>query len=163
MYGARGLYRERLEVCQKRLGVSRDARVAGYRSRIFIHYELGRALSAVGEYEAALRQAMEAETLSAAILDVSSQVMAMNLQSQCLYPLDRWDDLLALDEKVQEIRARNPLERMGSALCFHTALVSAVKSLRGDRERANELREEAYGIMTTIGGPPEQWVRNQRF
>ena len=143
--------------------ISRDPRFTDYRGRVSILYELGRAFYAVGEYEAALSHAAEAEHLSAAIQDVSSQVNALNLQSQCLFPLDRWDDLILLDEKVREIQSRNSFERLGIALCFHSALLSAIMRLRGNHERADVMREEAYGIMIAIGGPPEQWVRNQRF
>jgi hypothetical protein len=134
-----------------------------YRERVNVLYQLGRALLSVGEYEGALSHAAEAENLSAAIQDVTTQVNAMTLQSQCLFPLDRWDGLLAMDEKLREIQARNPFERLGIAMCLHTALLSAVKTLRGDREQADILREETYGIMTKIAGPPERWVRNQHY
>jgi DNA-binding SARP family transcriptional activator len=150
VYGARGLYRERVQVCLRRLELSRGPGFGGYRERVDILYLLGRALLSVGEYEATLLYAAEAENLSAAVQDVSSQVTAMVLQSQCLFQLDRWDELLALDEKLREIQAHNPFERMGPTLCFHTALHSAVKTLRGDHERANMLREDAYEMMVAM-------------
>jgi tetratricopeptide (TPR) repeat protein len=163
VHGARGQFRERVDVSLRRLELSRDPRFVDYRERVNVLYQLARALLSVGEYEAALTHAKEAENLSAAIQDVTTQVNAMTLQSQCLYPLDRWDDLLAMDEKLRDIQARNPFERLGVALCFHTALVSAVKTLRGEREQAEILREESYGIMTKIAGSPERWVRNQHY
>ncbi len=163
VYGARGLYRERVQVCMRRLELSRGPGFGGYRERVDILYLLGRALLSVGEYEAALLYAAEAENLSVAVQDVSSQVTAMVLQSQCLFQLDRWDELLALDEKLREIQAHNPFERMGPTLCFHTALHSTIKTLRGDHERANVLREDAYEMMIAIAGPPEGWLRNQHF
>jgi hypothetical protein len=152
-----------VDVCLRRLDLSRDPRFTDYRERVNVSYQLGRALLTVGEYEAALIHAAEAERLSAAIQDVATQVNAMTLQSQCLFPLDRWDDLLAMDERLRDIQARNSFERLGIAMCLHTALVSAIKTLRGDREQADVLREEAYTIMTKIGGPPERWVRNQHY
>jgi DNA-binding SARP family transcriptional activator len=163
IYSARGYYRERVTVCLQRLEISRDTRFEDYRGRVSALYELGRAYYCVGEYEAAIARAAEAERLSAAIQDVSGQVNAMTLQSQCLYPLDRWDDLVALDAKLREIQASNSFERLGVAMCFHSAVLSAVMRLRGDHEKADRLRDEAYEIMVAIGGPPEQWVRNQRF
>jgi tetratricopeptide (TPR) repeat protein len=163
VHGARGQFRERVEVCQRRLELSRDSRFTDYRERVNVSYQLGRALLSVGEYEAALTHAKEAEDMSAAIQDVTTQVNAMTLQSQCLYSLDRWDDLLAIDERLRDIQSHYAFERLGIAMCFHTALVSAVKTLRGERDQAGSLREEAYEIMTKIVGPPEQWVRNQRY
>lgn len=163
VYGARGQFRERVDVSLRRLELSRDARFTDYRERVNVVYQVGRALLSVGEYEAALTHAKEAENLSAAIQDVATQVNAMTLQSQCLFPLDRWDDLLIMDEKLGDLQARNPFERLGVALCFHTALVSAVKTLRGEREQADILREESYGIMIKIAGSAERWVRNQHY
>ena len=163
VYGARGQFRERVNVCERRLELSRDPRFVDYRERVNVLYQLARALLSIGEYEAALVHAAEAGNLSAAIHDVTTQVNAMTLQSQCLFPLDRWNDLFAMDEKLREMQARNPFERLGIALCLHTALVSAVKTLRGDRKQAETLREEAYDIMTKIGGPPEKWIRNQHY
>ena len=163
VYGARGQFRERVDVCQQRLELSRDPRFVDYRERVNVSYQLGRALLSVGEYEAALMHANEAESLSAAIQDVTTQVNAMTLQSQCLFPLDRWDDLLAMDERLRDIQSHYAFERLGVAMCFHTALVSAVKTIRGEHKQAGVLRDEAYTIMTRIAGPPEQWVRNQRY
>jgi DNA-binding SARP family transcriptional activator len=163
VHGARGQFRERVEVCRRRLELSRDLRFTDYRERVNVAYQLGRALLSVGEYEAALIHAKEAEELSAAIQDVTTQVNAMTLQSQCLHPLDRWDDLLAMDERLRHIQSHYTFERLGIAMCFHTALVSAVRTLRGEREQADNLREEAYTMMTKIVGPPERWVRNQRY
>jgi DNA-binding SARP family transcriptional activator len=163
VYGARGLYRENVDACLRRLELSRNPRFTDDRERVNIHYQLGRALLAVGDYETAIAHAAEAENLSAAIQDITTQVNAMTLQSQCLYPLDRWDDLLALDERLRDIQARNAFERLGIATCFHLALHSAVRTLRGERERANTLREESYGIMIALAGPPEDWSRNQYF
>lgn len=163
VYSARGLYREQAEVCLRRLELSRDPRFTDYRERVNIHYQLGRALLAVGDYEAARSHAAEAENLSAAIQDITTQVNAMTLQSQCLFPLDRWDDLIAMDERLRDIQARNAFERLGIAMCFHTALHSAVRTLRGEGEKANILREESYGIMIALAGPLESWSRNQYY
>ena len=163
VYSARGLYRENVDVCLRRLELSRDPHFADYRERVNIHYQLGRALLAVGNYETAIAHAKEAERLSAAIQDITTQVNAMTLQSQCLYPLDRWDDLIAMDERLKEIQARNAFERLGIAMCFHTALHSAVMTLCGKHEKANTLREESYGIMIALAGPPEGWSRNQYY
>jgi DNA-binding SARP family transcriptional activator len=163
VYGARGMFRERVEVCLRRLDLSRGPGFTGYRERVDILYPLGRALYSVGEFESALSHAMETESLSAAIQDVSSQVTAMVLQSQCLYSLDRWDDLFSLNARLLEIRARNPIERMGASLWVHTALVSVLERFRGNREKADALREETCNMMIATAGPPEGWVRNHHY
>jgi predicted ATPase len=163
VYSARGLYRENVGVCLRRLELSRDPRFTDYRERVNIHYQLGRALLAIGDYETAIAHAAEAERLSAVIQDITTQVNAMTLQSQCLYLLDRWDDLIAMDEKLKDIQARNAFERLGIAMCFHTALHSAVRTLRGEPEKAHTLREESYGIMIALAGPLEGWSRNQYY
>jgi hypothetical protein len=77
--------------------------------------------------------------------------------------LDRWDDLLVIEEKLHDLQTRYEFERMGVQACFFIALNAAVYALRGDLDRARARREEAYQFMVTIGGPPEQWFRNQHF
>jgi tetratricopeptide (TPR) repeat protein len=106
---------------------------------------------------------METENLSAAVQDVSSQVTSMVLQSQCLFSLDRWDDLFSLDARLAGIQARNPVERMGPSLWAHTSLVSVLERYRGNRDKAEALRKETYNTMIAIAGPPEDWVRNHHL
>jgi len=163
VYGARALFRERVQVCLRRLALIRDPRFSDLRERANILLQAGSALLSVGEYAEALGYALEAASLSAQIQDITKQANALTLQGQCLFALDRWDDLLVIEEKVRDIQTRYAFERMGVMVCFYIALNAAVKALRGDHDGANVLREDAYGIMVAIGGPPERWVRNQHL
>ncbi|MGQ0601741.1 MAG: AAA family ATPase [Anaerolineales bacterium] len=163
VYGARGLFRERVQVCLRRLALSQGPRFGDLRERANILLQTGNALLSVGGYAEALRYGLEAESLSGQIQDITRQANALTLQGQCLFAIDRWDDLLGIEEKLRDIQTRYAFERTGVAVCFYIALNAAVKALRGDHDRANVLREDAYGIMVAIGGPPERWVRNQHL
>jgi len=93
---------------------------------------------------------------------VDQQNNAFGLQSQCLFRLDRWDDVLALEEKWRELERRFPRERVGET-CFYVALCASVHALRGDRERADAYRQESYDYMVSMSGTPEGWQRNQFY
>jgi tetratricopeptide (TPR) repeat protein len=161
VYGARGQLRKRVEVCLKRLALSRDARFADLRERANILLQMGIALSDVGEYRQALPHLLEAESLASQMQDVTKQADALTGQGGCLFRLDRWDDLLEIEDKLQRLQTRYAFERMGVQVCFYIALNAGVHALRGDLDRAHTRREEAYQFMTAVGGPPEQWFRNQ--
>jgi hypothetical protein len=123
---------------------------------------VGSALVYVGEYTQALPYVLEAESLSDHIRAVERRVHALGLQSQCCFRLDRWDDMFQIDEKRAEMEKLYPRERVGLT-CFEIGLAATVHALRGEFDHAKLLREQAYAIMASTSGAPENWWRNQHY
>ena len=114
-------------------------------------------------YIQALGYLTQAENLGRQIRDVSVQADALVSQGTCLFRLDRWDDMLAINSKVHRLEAEFTVKRMGVLTCFFYALQANVLFLRGESPAAETLTDEAYRIMVSVAGPPERWVRNQHF
>jgi tetratricopeptide (TPR) repeat protein len=73
----------------------------------------GLALMYVGNYEKAIPYLREAETLAGRAQVVNQQVGALGIQAQCWLRLDRWDEVLATEEKWRELERHYPRERVG--------------------------------------------------
>jgi class 3 adenylate cyclase/tetratricopeptide (TPR) repeat protein len=158
----RSLLREHLQVAQRRLSICRGPQCNDVRESMEAIRGIGAALMYVGEYEQALTNLQEAESLATRAQAVDQQVTALGLQSQCWLRLDRWDDVLATEEKWRALEQRYPRERIGET-CFFVALSASVYALRGDLDRANAYLKESYDYMVAVSGPPEQWQRNQFY
>jgi hypothetical protein len=76
--------------------------------------------------------------------------------------LDRWDDVLATEQKWRDLERRFTRERVGET-CFLVALSAVVHALRGDQDRSNAYRGESYDYMVAVSGLPDQWQRNQFY
>lgn len=109
----RSLLREHLQVAQRRLEINRDKDFADARESIDALRGVGGAHMYVGEYELALPYLGEAEGLSARIQAPDQQVNALGIQSQCLFRLDRWDEVLALEERWRDLERRYTRQRVG--------------------------------------------------
>jgi hypothetical protein len=116
----------------------------------------------VGEYEQALPYLQEAESLAGRAQVVDQQANALGLQAQCSFRLDRWDDVLATEEKWRDLERRFTRERIGET-CFFVALSASIHALRGDLERADAYSQESYDYMVAMSGEPERWQRNQFY
>ena len=158
----RSLLREHLKVAQRRLAICRAPHFNDVRESLEAIRGAGAALMYVGDYEQALPHLQEAEGLATRAQAVDQQVTALGLQSQCWLRLDRWDEVLATEERWRDLERRYPRERVGET-CFFAALSASVYALRGDLERANAYRKESYDYMVSMSGPPEQWQRNQFY
>ncbi len=158
VYGARGLYRERVQLAQRRLALSRDPRFGDLRERIDLLCQAGNALAFVGDHAPALPHLLEAERLAERIRDVSQHVYALGLQAQCFFGLDRWDEMLQIEAKrlaLEERYGRDRVDRM----CFYCGLSANVLALRGEVDQSHARRDEAYATMVGFwGGPPEAWA-----
>jgi tetratricopeptide (TPR) repeat protein len=157
-----GRLREHLDVSRRRLALSREPRFGDRREQVHILGSVGSALVYVGEYTQALPYVLEAESLSDHIRAVERRVHALGLQSQCCFRLDRWDDMFQIDEKRAEMEKLYPRERVGLT-CFEIGLAATVHALRGEFDHAKLLREQAYAIMASTSGAPENWWRNQHY
>jgi tetratricopeptide (TPR) repeat protein len=166
VYGARGLWRERVQVAQQRLNVSREAQFGDLRENLDILTQTGEALMGVGEYAQAIPHLLEAETLGDQLQDVQGKAWALVIQGQCWLRLDRWDEVLIAEEKLKALQRRNPLERLGG-ICWLLSFSAVVHALRGENEQAMQLRHESYEIMTAITGAEqgteEDWLREHHY
>ena len=102
------LLRDHLQVALRRLEVSRDSGVDDTLERIDAVSGAGMALMYVGEYEQAIPHLQEAEALALKAQSIGQQTAAIGLQSQCAFRLDRWDEVIALEEKWRELERRYP-------------------------------------------------------
>ena len=156
------LLRDYLQVALRRLEVSSDARIDDPIERIDAVSGAGMALMYVGEYEQAIPHLQEAETLAIQAQSIGQQTAAIGLQSQCAFRLDRWDEVLALEEKWRELERRYPRQRVGPT-CFDAALSGSVYALRGDLEKSRAYSKESVDYMISMSGSPEIWQRNQFY
>ena len=125
---------------------------------------LGDALIVVGEYDLALEHLLENEKLAIQIGAVVQRVWAMGLQSLCLLRLDRWQEVIRLDEKRRELERRYSEDLLGGGNCVLLAITSAAHALMGNLEQASLLRDRAYAFMTRSDEQPgANWERAQYY
>jgi hypothetical protein len=123
--------------------------------------QAGIALEQVGDYAAAMPHFLEAEALAAKMHHVQRLAEVLGLQGRCWWRLDRWDEMLAIDQKWRALRERYPFERLVGHVCFYLGISAQVHGLRGEMEQERWLRDESYEVMVTYGGPQETWrIRN---
>jgi tetratricopeptide (TPR) repeat protein len=156
-YSTRGLFRERVALAQRRLVLSRDPRFGDLRQRVTVLNDGGMALMIVGDYIEALQLVYEAEALAAKIRDVSQQVYAMQLQAQCYFGLDRWDELLNVEERRKALEADYGPERV-DRMCYYCGISANVRGWRGEEDLAKAGRLEAFDFMASVWGEQaETW------
>lgn len=156
------LLREHLQFALRRLEVSSNSYVDDPIERIDAVSGAGMALMYVGEYEQAIPHLQEAEVLAIQAQSIGQQTAAIGLQSQCAFRLDRWDDVLALEDKWRELERRYPRQRVGPT-CFNAAMSGSVYALRGDTQRSKAYGKESVDFMVSMSGSPEIWQRNQFY
>jgi tetratricopeptide (TPR) repeat protein len=111
---ARSLLREHLQVALRRLEISQDMRLDEPGECIDALSGAGMALMYVGEYDRAMPHLREAETLSSKIQAIGQQAAALGLQGQCLFRLDKWDDVFATEERWRDLERRYTRQRIGA-------------------------------------------------
>jgi predicted ATPase/class 3 adenylate cyclase len=162
LYYFRGLWRERVQIALRRLAIRQDPRSGDKRERVIALIDSAHALMCVGEYAQALANVLEAESLAGQIQAVDLEKEALSEMTHSLFRLDRWDEILELDEKLRDLQRRYPLERIGPS-CYYISVMASVHALRGELDQAAIQREEANAIMTTMSGPSERWNRTQHY
>ena len=156
------LLRDHLQVALRRLEISSDSGVDDTIERIDAVSGAGMALMYVGEYEQAIPHLQEAEALATKAQSIGQQTAAIGLQSQCAFRLDRWDEVIALEDKWRELEQRFPRQRVGPT-CFNAALSGSVYALRGDLDKSRAYGRESVDYMISMSGKPEIWQRNQFY
>jgi tetratricopeptide (TPR) repeat protein len=162
VYGANELLRARAQVALQALSLSQEHHFRDLRERVLILIGAGKALVDVGEYEQAVPHLQEADRLADQIHAIHERNQALSLIHQAWFRLDRWDEVLEIEEKRRAIQQTYPLQRVG-APCFAIGLSSAIHALRGESEIAKTLHDESFEIMTAVSGPTETWKRSQRY
>lgn len=158
----RSKLREHVQIAQKRLQVSQEEHFEDVREEVDALRGIGVALMYVGEYERALPYLEEATTIATHIQATDQIANALGIQAQCLFRMDRWDEVLAIEEKWRDLEKSYSRERVGET-CFFVALSGSVYALRGDHEQAQAYSKESYDYMVSMSGLPENWQRNQFY
>lgn len=155
LYSTHQLLREGAEIAQRRLVLGRDPRFMNRREQVNILSQAGVALCAVGDYAPALAHLLEAERLADEIRDWGHVIYTLNRQIQCYFGLDRWEEILQIEEKRLALAERYGRDRIGR-MCFQCGVSAYVHGWRGEMELARSHREEAYQMMAN-SVPLENW------
>jgi class 3 adenylate cyclase/tetratricopeptide (TPR) repeat protein len=107
------LLRENLRVAQRRLEICQDTDFNDQRELIDAQRGAGMALMYVGEYVKALPHLQKAEELAIEIRSPDQIANALGIQAQCLFRLDRWDEVLATEERWRDLDLRYTRQRVG--------------------------------------------------
>ncbi|NUM46292.1 MAG: AAA family ATPase [Anaerolineales bacterium] len=156
LYSTHQLLREGVQIAQQRLALGRDPRFTNPREQVNILSQAGVALCAVGDYAQALIYLLEAERLADEIRDWGQVIYTLNRQIQCYFGLDRWEEILQIEEKRLALAERYGRDRIGR-MCFQCGVSAYVHGRRGEMELARTNREEAYQMMATALAP-ENWL-----
>jgi len=154
-YASRQRHLACVELALRRLALSRDPRFGDYRERIDVLCGAGSRLAGVGQYARALPYVLEAESMASQIGDISLIIPALVTQAVCFFGLDRWDEMLQIEEKRRALEASHG--SLVSRMCFFCGLSANVLALRGEAELSRDRREEAHNNMVTRLGPVETW------
>ena len=158
----RSLLRQHVNVAQRRLELTEAEDFEDIREKIDSQRGIGVALMYVGQYDEALPY-LERAAVSAANIVAADQVAnALGIKAQCLFRMDRWDDVLETEKQWRELENSYTRERIGET-CFFVALSASVLALRGDLETAGEYAKESYDYMVSMSGLPDEWQRNQFY
>ncbi|UCH60395.1 MAG: AAA family ATPase [Anaerolineales bacterium] len=109
----RSLLREHLQITQERLEICGKPGFDNQAERIEALRSTGAAWMYVGEYEQARPFLQEAEKQAVETKLIEQQANALGLQAQCCFRLDRWDEVLTLENKWRELERRYSRERVG--------------------------------------------------
>ncbi len=158
----RSKLRQHVQVAQRRLEISQAAGFTNNREKIDTLRGIGLALMYTGEYAQALPYLQEAAELATRVQATDQIANALGIQAQCLFRMDRWDDVLAIEEKWRDLERQYARERVGET-CFFVALSASVHALRGDLKRASNYAKESFDYMVSMSGQPDHWQRNQFY
>jgi predicted ATPase len=162
LYYWRGLPRESLRVNLRRLLISRDIHFNNMRERVIVLLDTGNSLMIVGDYAQANPIFLEAESLAVLIQAIDLEFAALEERARCLFWLDRWDEILNLEERSRDMQRRYPLEQIGVS-CLRIAVNASIHAMRGEMDLAVIQRKESEAIMTGVVGSTEQWEREQHY
>lgn len=105
--------REHMQIAQQRLDLCRQPDFVDLRERLDALRGVGAAHMYVGEYSTAIPYLDEAQELATRLQAVDQMTNAYGLKAQCLYRMDRWDDVLDLESRWRDLEQRYTRERVG--------------------------------------------------
>jgi len=158
----RSKLREHLGVAQQRLEISRTEEFNDVHEKVDALRGYGAALMYVGEYADALPYLDEAADLATNIQAMDQITNAYGIKAQCLFRLDRWDEVIQNEENWRDLERRFSRERIGET-CFFVALSASIFVLRGDTNRSEAYAKESFDYMVSMSGLPDEWQRNQFY
>lgn len=163
IYHRQDRFEEQTQAALRRLELSRHPDSQDLRAEAAALLAVGAALKNYGNFEEAIDYLEQAEQLAGKIQDIEVLADALGAQTECWFRLDRWDEVIKIEESLLGLHHRYGLARTGP-ICYYLSFSASLNALRGELKRARELREEAYAIMTTAGsGSEERWVRSQHY
>ncbi len=163
IYHRQDRFDDQAQVALRRLEISRDPDYLDPRLEASALVAVGVALKNWGKFSEALTYLEEAEQLAERIQSIEDLAEALGAQTECLFRMDRWDEVIDIGGRLLQLHSDYGLGRSG-AICFFLGFSASVNALRGESEEARELREEAYDIMISVsGGTEAEWVRNQHY
>jgi tetratricopeptide (TPR) repeat protein len=161
-YMGLGLLREYLQVALRRMAITQDLQFEDIRERIDSLREAGSAMMYLGKYRQALPHLIEAEDLAVRLHAVDQEFNVLALQGQCWFRLDRWDEAFETERKWRALQRTYSREQTGPT-CYSVAISAVIHALRGNLETAHSLQQESSGIMISVSGSQNQWLRNQHY
>ncbi|MFQ5942194.1 MAG: AAA family ATPase [Anaerolineales bacterium] len=163
IYHRQDKFQEQTRVAMRRLEISRDPQYQDPRNESSALLAVGVALKNAGKFEGAIAYLDEATQLAERIQEIEVLADALGAKVECRFRQDRWDEVVEIEEKLLGLHNQYGIARAGP-ICYFIGFSASVNALRGQGERARELREEAYDIMTTVSGLSEaEWVRSQHY
>lgn len=154
--------REHLKVAEQRLAITLMPGFSDRREALDAVRGVGAAHMYIGEYQQALPFLEEAEQQANRIQAVDQIANAVGIRAQCLFRLDRWDEVITVEARWRELERTHLRERVGE-MCFFVALSASVHALRGDSDRAAAYARESHDYMVMMSGEPENWQRNHFY
>lgn len=109
----RSLLRPHLEVAMDRLEITGEASFADAREQIDSLRGAGLALMYVGEYAQAQPYLEEAEEHARRIRATDQIANTLGIQAQSMFRADKWDEVLAIEERWRDLEQRHSRERVG--------------------------------------------------
>jgi class 3 adenylate cyclase/tetratricopeptide (TPR) repeat protein len=107
------MLREHLNIAKRRVGLSENGFHLSEHEKIDAQRGAGLALMYVGEYAKALPYLDEAETLATNVRAPDQIANALGIKAQCLFRLDRWDEMLEVEKRWRDLDLRYTRERVG--------------------------------------------------
>ena len=163
VYHRQEKFEEQTQAALRRLELSRHPQFQDLRNEASALVGVGISLKNWGRYQEAMTYLTQAEQLAERIQDIGVLSEALEMQTECWFRQDRWDEVLKTEGRLSDLQHRYGLARAGP-ICYSLAFNASVNALRGEPKRAGELREEAYEIMATVaGGSEATWWRSQHY
>jgi class 3 adenylate cyclase/tetratricopeptide (TPR) repeat protein len=107
------LLRDHLKIAERRVEISENGHQISEHEKIDAQRGVGVALMYVGEYAKALPYLGEAEALATNVRAPDQIANALGIMAQCLFRLDRWDEVLEVEKRWRDLDLRYTRERVG--------------------------------------------------